>query len=199
MRVRISFDALRLCLLVAAGVTSGYLWRAAFEASSPAEQRVAATPRVVHPAPAPPTVRIAPRRLTPPAKRSAAPRVVSHTVVHSILSPSTLLVSQPVAAPAQSTPPSSPKPKPTPAPAPKPTPKPTPKPSPAPPPPTTTTPPPATTPQPVAAPPVQQPTSQPPTTTPPPVQQPADDGSRPGWGKGDKNHDHTGPGGGKPN
>jgi hypothetical protein len=39
MRVRISFDALRLCLLVAAGVTSGYLWRAAFESSSPAEQR----------------------------------------------------------------------------------------------------------------------------------------------------------------
>ena len=39
MRVRISFDALRLCLLVAAGVTSGYLWRAAFESSIPFEQR----------------------------------------------------------------------------------------------------------------------------------------------------------------
>ena len=36
MGVRISFDALRLCLLVAAGVTSGYLWRAAFESSAPA-------------------------------------------------------------------------------------------------------------------------------------------------------------------
>src|SRR2546423_347571 len=54
MRVRISFDALRLCLLVAAGVTSGYLWRAAFESSSPAEQRIAAPPRVIDKAPAPP-------------------------------------------------------------------------------------------------------------------------------------------------
>lgn len=201
MRVRISFDALRLCLLVAAGVTSGYLWRAAFEASSPPEQRVAATPRIVHPAPAPPTVHIAPHHLTAPAKRAATHRTVTHTVVHTTAASPSTLVSQPVAAPAQPTTPSgpSPKPTPTPQPAPKPKPKPAPKPSPVPPPPTTT-PTPTTTPQPVAAPPVQQPTtSPPPTTTPPPVQQPADDGSRPGWGKGDKNHDHTGPGGGKPN
>jgi hypothetical protein len=34
----------------------------------------------------------------------------------------------------------------------------------------------------------------PPTTTPPPTS--GDD--RPGWGNGDKNHDHTGPGGKKP-
>ena len=46
MRVRISFDALRLCLLVAAGVTSGYLWRAAFESSSP-ETRLAGRPEMV--------------------------------------------------------------------------------------------------------------------------------------------------------
>src|SRR4029453_3781220 len=52
MRVRISFDALRLCALVAAGVTSGYLWRAAFESSSPKEVRAAAPPRGVRPPPA---------------------------------------------------------------------------------------------------------------------------------------------------
>jgi hypothetical protein len=72
MRVRISFDALRLCLLVAAGVTSGYLWRAAFESSSPAEDRVAATPRIVEQAPSPPVVRIAPHHLT--VKRPAVVR-----------------------------------------------------------------------------------------------------------------------------
>src|SRR5205823_12181112 len=66
MRVRISFDALRLCLLVAAGVTSGYLWRAAFESSSP-EVRLAGKPRIVEQAPAPPVVRIPPARLTPRA------------------------------------------------------------------------------------------------------------------------------------
>src|SRR5919204_1395078 len=64
MRVRIPFDALRLCALVAAGATSGYLWRAAFESTTP-EVRVAATPRVVHPAPAPKVVRIPPSRLAP--------------------------------------------------------------------------------------------------------------------------------------
>jgi hypothetical protein len=202
MRVRISFDALRLCLLVAAGVTSGYLWRAAFEASSPAEQRVAATPRIVHPAPAPPTVRIVPHRRSPRLTRVARRRVVAHTLVHGTPASSKPLASQPVAAPAPATTPvSTPTPsKPEPKPAPQPAPKPTPKPTPSPPPPTTTTPPPSTTtPQSVAAPPVQQPSTSPPATTPPPVQQPADDGSRPGWGNGDKNHDHTGPGGGKPN
>src|SRR5205814_3140766 len=64
MRVRISFDALRLCLLVAAGVTSGYLWRTAFESSSP-ETRLAGRPRVVQQAPAPPVVRVPPSHVTP--------------------------------------------------------------------------------------------------------------------------------------
>src|SRR3954447_18315992 len=79
MRVRISFDALRLCALVAAGVTSGYLWRAAFESSSPEDLRTAATPRVVKPAPSPPVVRIPPRHLTQPNRPAA--RVVTRTVV----------------------------------------------------------------------------------------------------------------------
>src|SRR5690242_14188626 len=73
MRVRISFDALRLCLLVAAGVTSGYLWRAAFESSSPAEQRLAVSPPLVQRTPAPRTVHIVPHHLT---KRR--PTVVRH-------------------------------------------------------------------------------------------------------------------------
>src|SRR5438034_7353168 len=77
MRVRISFDALRLCLLVAAGVTSGYLWRAAFESSSPVGARIVAGPRIVEKAPAPPVVRIAPHHLTTTARR---PVVVRHVV-----------------------------------------------------------------------------------------------------------------------
>src|SRR5204862_5968017 len=78
MRVRISFDALRLCLLVAAGVTSGYLWRAAFESSSP-ETRLAGRPRIVEQAPAPPVVRVRRARVTPhrhvvPVRHSTARR-----------------------------------------------------------------------------------------------------------------------------
>src|SRR5213083_1445065 len=88
MRVRISFDALRLCLLVAAGVTSGYLWRAAFESSSP-DERLAATPRVVAPAPAPPVVRIPPIRVTPQKRTGAAQRSARQVVsARSGLAPS---------------------------------------------------------------------------------------------------------------
>src|SRR5262249_24140685 len=96
MRVRISFDALRLCLLVAAGVTSRYSWRAAFEPSSPAEQRGAATPRVIHPAPAPPTVRIVPHPLAAPAKRAVTRRVFPRGVANTALRPATSLASEPV-------------------------------------------------------------------------------------------------------
>jgi hypothetical protein len=191
MRVRISFDALRLCLLVAAGVTSGYLWRAAFESSSPAEQRVVATPRVATPTPAPPVVRIQPRHLTVPHKAGATRHVAPRVVVQRAPRLSSSLASRPVRT------------SPTPAAAPETQPvKPSPKPTPAPsPPPTTTTAPPPTPAQgpgtPVAAP-VQQVASPPPapaTTTPPPSETPASDGSKPGWGNGDKNHDHSGPGG----
>src|SRR5262245_22353547 len=185
MRVRISFDALRLCLLVAAGVTSGYLWRAAFESTSPAEQRVAAAPRVVHPAPAPPTVRIVPHHLTAPAKRA----VVHVAVVRSAPQSATSLASQTVGSPSSpeapaSSPPSKPTPKPTPAPTP----------SPSPPPTTTTTSPPASTPTTPVAAPAQQ-SAPPPTTTPTPTTETPGDDTRPGWGHGDQNHDHTGPGG----
>jgi len=191
MRVRISFDALRLCLLVAAGVTSGYLWRAAFESTSPAEDRVAAAPRIVEQAPAPPVVRIAPHHLTTPHRQIVkTPRVIERVVVQRTRRAPARVASSP---PPKSNPPTptAPKPSPTPTPAPQP-------------PPTTTTPPPAPTPPPVSAP-VQQvtppptttPVTNPPAQTPPPTQS-GDDGSRPGWGNGDKNHDHSGPGGKKP-
>jgi hypothetical protein len=193
MRVRISFDALRLCLLVAAGVTSGYLWRAAFESSSPAEERIAATPRIVEQTPAPPVVRIAPHHLTTP-KRSVpvkhvaggpavrhgpATLITSHTTASSSLPPHTT--------PSPTAPPTS---NPTPTP-PKPSPAPTPAPAPTPPAPTTTTAPS------VASPPVQAAAT--PTPASPPSSQPnlgaSQDDDRPGWGKGDENHDHSGPGG----
>jgi hypothetical protein len=182
MRVRISFDALRLCLLVAAGVTSGYLWRAAFESSSPAEQHVAATPRVAEPTPAPPVVRIQPRHLTVPHKASVSRHVVPGVVVQRAPRVSTSLASRPVG----TTPPPAVGPETQPQ-----------KPTPAPPPqPTTTTPAPPTQapPTPVAAP-AQQVASPTPTTTTQPSETPSSDGSRPGWGNGDKNHDHSGPGG----
>ena len=195
MRV-LSFDALRLCLLVAAGVTSGYLWRAAFESSSPAEERVAANPAIVEKAPAPPVVRIVPHHLTrnPPG---VSTRAVRHVVVRPTRTAATGLISSHVASPSSSSPqPESPPPTP---PA-KPTPAPTPGPAP---PPTTTTSPPPQTPSPpsppVVAAPVQQavaPPAAPTTPTPPTTPGASGDGSRPGWGKGDDNHDHTGPGGG---
>jgi hypothetical protein len=190
MGVRISFDALRLCLLVAAGVTSGYLWRAAFESSSPAEERVAANPRIVEKAPAPPVVRIAPHHLTrnPPA---VSPRVVRHVVVRPTRTVATGLISSHVASPPSSS--AQPESSPAPPPPAKPTPAPTP--APAPPPTTTTSPPPQTPSPTVAAAPVQQ-VAAPPAATTTTTPGASEDGSRPGWGKGDDNHDHTGPGGG---
>jgi hypothetical protein len=189
MRVRISFDALRLCLLVAAGVTSGYLWRAAFESSSPAEERVAANPRIGEKAPAPPVVRIVPHHLTrnPPA---VSLRAVRHVLVRPTRTAATGLISSHVASPPAGS--QQPESSPTPPPPAKPTPAPTPAPAP---PPTTTTSPPPQTPPPVVAAPVQQaaaPPATPTTTTTPGA---SGDGSRPGWGKGDENHDHSGPGG----
>src|SRR2546423_794795 len=200
MRVRISFDALRLCLLVAAGVTSGYLWRAAFESSSPAEQRIAAPPRVIEKAPAPPVVRIAPHHLT----TTKHPAVVSRAVrqaVRTTRSPAALISAHVRAAPPS--PRGAPESQPSASgPTTKP-PQPSPSPSPAPPPaPATATPPSSNTTTAASPPvsePVQQTVAQPPastpTTAPPPPTQAPDDESRPGWGKGDDNHDHTGPGG----
>jgi len=194
MRVRISFDALRLCLLVAAGVTSGYLWRAAFESSSPEDVRVAAKPRIIEPAPAPPVVRIPPRHLVRPSRPTAAHLVVRRTVAEPARRASTGLTSTPVTSTPTPTP--TPSPKPTQTPTPSPTPSPTPTPTPTLPPasqaPRTapsiqTTTPAVSSPTPAAAP-------QPPAAPPPTTSTTSEDESRPGWGKGDENHDHSGPG-----
>jgi hypothetical protein len=195
MRVRISFDALRLCLLVAAGVTSGYLWRAAFESSSPVEARVASPPAIVERTPAPPVVRIVPHHLTTTKQAAPGKHVVSHPVIPAAHESTGTLIgshvpsSQPVPTPPAATPPpASTPPKPTPPTPPAPTPAPA-----TPPPPPTQTPTATAT---VASPPVQA-------AAPPPASSPSNepnlgasqDDSRPGWGKGDDNHDHTGPGG----
>src|SRR5215213_7282635 len=132
MRVRISFDALRLCALVAAGVTSGYLWRAAFESSSPQEVKSAATPRVVQPAPAPPVVRIHPRQLTrppavahpaitrtPPSRAGNTPTLVSAPAVLRPTPKPSVTTPKPGSTP-QPTPSAPTTPTPTPAPAPAP-------------------------------------------------------------------------------
>jgi hypothetical protein len=186
MRVRISFDALRLCLLVAAGVTSGYLWRAAFESSSPAEARSAAGPRIVEKAPAPPVVRIAPHHLTTTARRPAvAHHIVSHAFVRTHGSQSPLISTHVASTPPPAAAPTGPPPE---SPSP-----PKPSPAPTPPPATPTGPPPQTPPSPVVAAPVQQVAAPPPTTTTTPGA--SGDDARPGWGKGDQNHDHSGPGG----
>ena len=190
MRVRISFDALRLCLLVAAGVTSGYLWRAAFESSSPEDVRVAAKPRIIEPAPAPPVVRIPPRHLVRPSRPTAAHLVVRRTVAEPARRGSTGLTSTPVTS--TPTPSATPTPTPTPTPSPTPTPTPTPTLPPASQAPRTapsiqTTTPAVSSPTPAAAP-------QPPAAPPPTTSTTSEDESRPGWGKGDENHDHSGPG-----
>src|SRR6478735_9077202 len=137
MRVRISFDALRLCLLVAAGVTSGYLWRAAFESSSPLEARVAEAPRIVQQPATPPVVRIVPHpapKIRPAVSRRAVgtgPRRPAGRATTALISAqSSSAGSQPASSPADQ--PSAEPPKPTPAPTPTPAPKPSPNPPPAP-------------------------------------------------------------------
>ena len=214
MRVRISFDALRLCLLVAAGVTSGYLWRAAFESSAPLEQRTAVRPPpFVEKGSTPRTIVISPKHLSPQQTVR-----VQHGAAVSIRVQGTSLASDRFGPSSGSSSPSTggtgspPKPTPAPKPTPKPTPAPTPAPTPQPPAPQTPPTQPAQTP-PVAAQPQPSPSPSPspspepkpppkpdpkpePKPEPPPTPQPPPSGSgddKPGWGDGDKNHDHTGP------
>lgn len=177
---------IQLALLVCGGAASGYLWRAALEggtkiryvsAGLPYEPTTLAAPvRETHVATAPvPAKRVRPLRRhhvrvsTPVA--ASAPRAATSAQLASIRP----VVSPPAPAPAPP-PASRPVKRTHPAPRPKPLPKavpppasPPPQPAPAPPPPP---PPPAVTPTPVAAAPVS---------------------TRPGWGHGDKNHEHTGP------
>jgi len=209
-RMRVTSDALRISALVVAGVTTGYFWRAAFEAS-PSAHPVSAPVNIVEPTP------------KPPVRSTFKPKPVVPTP-HLAPSPAILVSSR-----------SRPLIVETPSPSVRPTPgqKPTPR------PPVPTSPPPAPSPQPgTPTPPVTTPTpttpapttpaspakgtvaaatpppvvTQPPTQPPPPTSGDDDDDNdhghgkgndgeghgkgddgRPGWGHGDGNHDHSGP------
>jgi hypothetical protein len=147
---------------------------------APERQAAPKPERVSHPKPAP--VRVAapaPRPSKPPAPAAPAPK------------PAPKPKPKPHAPPPP--PPQQPQPQPPAPPEPAPAPAPPASPEPTPPPP----PPPApSAPPDVAPPPPAQPTPAPPDNgqpTPPPEPPPPDDNTRPGWGNGDDNHDHTGP------
>jgi len=196
-RMRISADALRVSTLVAAGVASGYLWRAAFE-TGPLSEGHPVAPGLVAPVQAaelPPAV----IRNARPAKGHAVKAGAARGALTS------QLAAAPVSGPTR---PQSSGPKPSPgkpsgSPRPSPTPTPAPSPSPTPPstPPSgsaatvTTTTRPAPSPPPTPTPPAAQPpeTTPPPSTPETPTPPPGEDQTRPGWGHGDKNHTHTGP------
>jgi hypothetical protein len=176
------------------------------------------TPRVVHHVThAQPVVRHVRRRVHHVAPvAAAAPKPVAQLVslpvqprhvvtepavqhVHHTAKPKPAATAQPKPKPK---PPAKPAPKPTPAPTPTPTPTPTPAPAPTPaapaPAPTPaaapTTPTTTETPVVTAPPPATTPPSTPTTpATPPPVEATPAADTRPGWGKGDPNHSHTGP------
>jgi hypothetical protein len=203
-RMRVTSDALRISALVVAGVTTGYFWRAAFEAS-PSAHPVSAPVHIVEPTPKPPVL----STVKPVSPKPARTRHVAPSLAVVISSRSGPLIVE------------------TPSPSVRPTPprKPTPR------PPVPTSPPPAPSPQPgTPTPPVTTPTpttpaptspakgtvaaaAPPPVVTQPPAQPPPptkgdDDGDddhgqhgkggnsgegKPGWGHGDENHDHSGP------
>jgi hypothetical protein len=182
--------ALQLVVLICCAVASGYLWRAALETGRAIRYVSAGTPyRPSWPTPEAPdrvTVNhVPPTRpgraaRTGPAVRSAVATAgpSSKTSRPATSSPAVAKVgdqnpppqSPPASPPPQSPPPSPPPPSPPPPPATPPSPPPPPAPPPSPPPP-----------------------ASPPTRAASVVTAPAKKGERPGWGKGDRNHDHTGP------
>jgi hypothetical protein len=188
-------NALRLSALVAAAVSAGYLWRSAVDFSAPEQVLVAVAPAVPAPLPASPFSSLSTlhplrgQHAVPVERRRSAAR--SHakqgrgTHTGGARAEAVSFVSRPpTTAPAAPTPrppawrvnpkPKSPhkgRPKPPPPPPP-----PLPRPNPPPPPPPPAGPPPA-----------------PPPAPPPPPPPPVGVDTRPGNGKGDKNHVHTGP------
>jgi hypothetical protein len=186
--------ALQLVVLICCAVASGYLWRAALGTGRAIRYVSAGTPySPAWPAPEAPgrvTVTHVPTHETAtsrgraartgPAARSAVATAgpSSKTSRAATSSPAVGKVGDqkpPPQSPPASPPPQSPPPSP---PAPSPPPPPTPPPSPPPPP---------------APPPSPPPPASPPTRAVSVVRAPASKGERPGWGKGDRNHDHTGP------
>ena len=174
--MHVSTNGVRLAALVAAATASGYLWRAALEpAHTPTIIRLAppVTPaevpiQAVHrPASA---QRAVPRRVRPLVTIRHRSRSVTHVVEHTAAPASHTYVT--AATHPASKPIASPKPKPKPAPKP------------------STSPParPAQSPAPAEGATVSAP---PPPSA--PTESEATPGSKPGWGHGDKNHDHDGP------
>ena len=201
-RMRVSSDALRISALVAVGVTTGYFWRAAFEAS-PSGHPVSAPVNIVEPTPKPPVhSTVKPKPVVPTPHTAPSPVLVSS-------GPQPFVVQAPAPS-VRPTPPHKPTPRPpvptSPPPAPSPQPG-----TPTPPVTTPTTPAPTTPASPAKAPVAATPP--PPVVTQPPPQPPppttgndgddhdnghhgkgGNDGSdKPGWGHGDENHDHSGP------
>jgi hypothetical protein len=189
-RVRISADALRVSALVAAGVTSGYLWRAVFEQERAANVRVVPSqiisvePFVRESAPAA-TPHASKRVRRPGAKATSRPRRA--TLVHRAARRSPAPRSNPAGSPRPA--PGRPQPQQPAGPELRLLVSPPPSAGPAVAPPAPAAPAPAVT--------TVSPTS--PASSPPAAKgEPtstngADERSRPGWGHGDKNHTHTGP------
>jgi hypothetical protein len=187
-------NLLLLVTLVIAAASSGYLWRAALE--SPHVRTIV---RVAPPVATKSTVTVTPKQAAHLQATSRKPRrrhsslgaqpeaVASAPLAPSVPAAAVVVVtspSRPAPKPKPKT--GSPSPAPAPAPAPKPKPPeppraPEPKPKPAAPPPATTT---TTT----SAPPSEQ---RPPHEEKKPVSDREE--QKPGWGKGDENHDHGGP------
>ena len=173
--MRVSWSGVRLTALAVAATASGYLWRAAFEPSH--------EPMIIRLAPPAlrPELPVEPVRRPLPSHRVTPKHRPVHEVVvrRHVRPPTYVLASAPTPTPT----PHAYTPAPTSAPAPQP--KPRPKPTPAPTPPT-------------AQPPAQSTTAEsaPPTTPQPAPAQQGTEGTetgKPGWGHGDKNHDHGGP------
>jgi hypothetical protein len=188
--VHVSWNGLRLGALVVAASASGYLWRAAFEPSrAPVIVRLAPPPThpeiVIHATRSPLATYEAvapPVRVRPTLRPHRAP--ATDAVVHTAAPPAHTYVSVPTHRASQ------PRTKPKPAT--------TPKPSPPAPPPQPSPPAPAPTAQPQPTAPTVAPAPQP--ASPPSVgasDESATESSKPGWGHGDKNHDHDGPPGDK--
>ena len=175
--------AIQLVALICCAVASGYLWRAALGTGRAIRYVSAGTPySPAWPAPEAPgrvTVTHVPTHEPTtsagrPARTGTAARLASATARTSSKASHPATSSPAVAKVGhQSPPPQSP-----PASAPPPSPPPSP-PPPSPPPP--------------APPPSPPPPASPPTRAVSVVRAPANKGERPGWGRGDRNHDHTGP------
>jgi outer membrane biosynthesis protein TonB len=196
-------QAVRLSALVAAAVSAGYLWRAALD-HHPPQKVLGSVPPAIRLQPGPDlfnsltglrteATRLAKQEIAQTENAQPAANAhhaseepgASEAIVFIQTQPASSSSRQgrPTSGSNHGTPEPKPKPprrghsKPQPAPPPPPAPKPNPPPPPHPPPP----------------PPPPPPVQQPPAPQPPPPPPPVRSGTKPGWGKGDRNHTHTGP------